>query len=531
MKNNGAYQQPLETSPVARMARAAGIVLLLNLLSRLLGFVRDASIAAVFGAGAATDAYLVAYTIPYFLETILGMAFVTVMVPVVTTYLVKGERRQGWAVASAVGNWTVLLTLVLAVAGIGLAPWLVKALAPGFTGQDYSLAVKLTRIMFLSLPFMATGMLVSGILNAGYIFTSPALAPATSNIIIIAIVLLGGARYGVTGLAVGTVFGFIGFLLIQLPDLPRLQFSYQRQFMPHHPAVRQIGRHLLPVCFSLAVVQLYLATNRVFASQLLPGSITALDFGNRLVAVPLGVFVASVTTAIFPALAEQAARDNHEEMARLIDRGLGLVTLMILPAAVGLIVLRQPLVQLIFQRGAFDAQATAMTSTAVLYFCFGLLAQAMHPIFTRTFYALQDVSVPVITGLISVVLNIIGSYILAPRLGHGGLALANSLAITLYTLMLYLTLKRRLPQIKGTALLAVVAKVGLIALVMGLLVWFAGQTLAVFAWQGSPLGLLLRTGVLVAAGVLVFAGLGLCLGLEEIKIIRGLFLKRLQRGH
>jgi len=511
------------------MARAAGIVLLLNLLSRVLGFVRDASIAARFGAGTATDAYLVAYTIPYFLQTILGMAFVTVMVPVVTNYLVKDERDQGWAVASAVGNWTALLMLSLALAGIGLAPWLVKFMAPGFTDQVYTLTVKLTRIMFLSLPFMATGMLVSGILNAGYIFTSPALAPTASNLVIIATVLLAGNIFGITGLAVGTVISFVAYLVIQLPDLPRLKFRYTRRLMPRHQAVQKIGCHLLPVCFSLAVVQLYLAINRIFASQLAPGSITALDFGNRLVALPLGVFVASVTTAIFPSLAEQAARENRHEMAHLINRGLGLVALTILPAAVGLIVLREPLVQLAFQRGAFDPRATAMTATAVLYFSLGLLAQAMHPVFTRAFYALQDVYIPAIGGLVSVGLNIFFSYFLAPRLGHGGLALANSLAITAYTLMLYLVLYRRLPQLTMVGLLAGVLRVGLAALVMGLLVWFGGRALEVFAWTGPFWGLFLRVVVLIAAGAFTFWGLGRLLGIEEINLITRMLRRRLER--
>lgn len=509
------------------MARAAGTVLVLNLLSRVLGFVRDASIAGRFGAGTATDAYLVAYTIPYFLQTILGMAFVTVMVPVLTNYLVKGERDQGWAVASAVGNWTALLMLSLALAGIGLAPWLVKF--TGFTDQVYTLTVKLTRIMFLSLPFMGTGMLISGILNAGYIFTSPALAPTASNLVIIATVLLAGNIYGITGLAVGTVISFVAYLVIQLPDLPRLKFRYTRCLMPRHQDVQKIGCHLLPVSFSLAVVQLYLAINRIFASQLAPGSITALDFGNRLVALPLGVFVASVTTAIFPSLAEQAARENRHEMAHLINRGLGLVALTILPAAVGLIVLREPLVQLAFQRGAFDSRATAMTATAVLYFSLGLLAQAMHPVFTRAFYALQDVYIPVITGFISVGLNIFLSYFLTPRLGHGGLALANSLAITVYTLMLYLALYRRLPQLMTARLLAGVLRVGLAALVMGLLVWFGGQALEVFAWTGPFWGLFLRVVGLIAAGAFIFWGLGRFLGIEEISLIAGMLRQRLQR--
>ncbi|GEA14697.1 putative lipid II flippase MurJ [Moorella sp. E308F] len=528
-KSNGKYARVPAGTPVARMAKAASIVLLLNLLSRVLGFVRDASIAARFGAGPATDAYLVAYTIPFFLQTILGMAFVTVMVPVVTAYLVRDDRDQAWAIASAVGNWTFLIMTLLAAAGAGLAPWLVQVLAPGFAGPVYDLTVKLTRIMFLSLPFMGTGMLISGILNAGYIFTSPALAPAVSNLVIIATVVLAGQAFGITGLAVGTVLSFAAYLAIQLPDLPRLQFRYSWRLLSHHPAVKRIGRNLLPVSLSLAVVQLYLATNRFFASRLAAGSITALDFGNRLVTLPLGIFVASVTTAVFPSLAEQAARQDRREMAHLVDRGLGLVALTIMPAAAGLIVLREPLVRLVFERGAFDPRATTMTAVAVLFYSLGLLAQAMHPILTRAFYALQEVVVPVTTGLFSVTLNIIFSYLLVPYLGHGGLALANSLAASLYSLLLYLALYRRLPELKAAALLGSTLRTGMAAVGMGLLVWLAGRGLGVFAWSQSLLGLFIRLTGLIAAGVFLFWGLALLLRIEEVNLISFMLRRRLHR--
>ncbi|MDN5344130.1 MAG: putative peptidoglycan lipid flippase [Clostridia bacterium] len=529
VKDKGKSVRVPVGTPVARMARAAGIVLLLNMLSRVLGFVRDASIAARFGAGAATDAYLVAYTLPYFLQTILGMAFVTVMVPVITTYLVRDDRDQGWAVASAVGNWTFLIMTLLTVVGGALAPWLVRLLAPGFTGPDFDLTVKLTRIMFLSLPFMGTGMLVSGLLNAGYIFTSPALAPAVSNLVIIATVILAGPAFGITGLAAGTVVSFVAYLVIQLPDLPRLRFRYTWHLLAQHPAVRRIGRHLLPVSLSLAVVQIYLATNRFFASQLAPGSITALDFGNRLVTLPLGVFVASVTTAIFPSLAEQAAREDRREMAHLVDRGLGLVALTILPAAAGLIALREPLVRLVFQRGAFDPRATALTATAVLFYSLGLLAQAMHPILTRAFYALQDVVIPVLTGLLSVGLNILFSYLLVPYLGHGALALANSLAASIYALLLYLALYRRLPELKAAFLLGAMLRMGLAALGMGLLVWGMGEALAIFTWSRSLLGLFIRVMGLIGAGVIAFWGLARLLRIEEVNFIGAMLRRRLQR--
>ncbi|MGI9953205.1 murein biosynthesis integral membrane protein MurJ [Moorellaceae bacterium AZ2] len=511
---------------VARLARAAGIVLVLNLLSRVLGFVRDAVIAAQFGAGPATDAYMVAYTIPYFLQTILGMAFLTVMVPTLTAYLVRGEKEEGWQVASALGSWTALSLTALALLGMATAPQLVPLLAPGFPPEVEGLAARLTRIMFLSLPFMGTGMMISGILNAGNYFTSPALAPALSNLIIIVTALFFGSHYGIEGLAVGTVVSFVAFLLIQLPDLHRMGFRYTWRLDHRHPVVRRVSLYLLPVIFSLAVNQLYLATNRFFASHLAAGSITALDVGIRLVSLPLGVFVAAVSTAVFPALSEEAARGRRKAMAHLTHRGLSLVALTVLPAASGLIILREPLVRVAFERGAFSSGATLMTAEVVYYASWGLLAQAVQPILMRSFYALGDVRTPALVGLTSVGLNAGFSSVLVRHLGHGGLALSNSLAATFYALTLYYFLKGRLPELNTPLLLRNLWLTLLAAGGMGLATWTGGHWLSIFNPLQGPWELASKVLVVTAGSAGIFLVLAWALKVEEMTLIKATLFKR-----
>lgn len=522
--------EEVKVGPVARLARAAGTVLIINLVSRVLGFIRDAAIAGRFGAGPATDAYMVAYNIPYFLQTILGMAFLTVMVPALTAYLVRGEREEGWRVASALGTWTALLMTVMALVGIIIAPDLVRVLAPGFSPEVQELAVRLTRIMFLSLPFVGTGMLVSGVLNAGYLFVSPALAPAISNVVIIITAVFFSSRGGIVGLAIGTVISFIAFFLIQLPDLPRLGFRYTWGLAYRHPAVRRVGLCLLPVIFSLAVNQVYLATNRFFASHLVPGSITALDLGIRLVSLPLGVFVAAVSTAVFPALSEEAALGNRREMAHLTHRGLSLVALTVIPAAAGLMALREPLVRLVFERGAFEARATSMTAEVVFYASWGLLAQAAQPILMRSFYALGDVLTPAVAGLLSVGLNIVFSLLLAPALGHGGLALSNALASSFYALALYAALKGRLQELRTLGLLKNLALIVLAASAMGFLAHVAGTWLYLFnplqtTWQIGFKILLTTVGASVT-----FLALAWIFKVEELILFLDLLRRRLERA-
>src|SRR5690606_24329380 len=223
-------------------------------------------------------------------------------------------------------------------------------------------------IMFPSIIFMGLGLMLSGILNTHKRFALPALAPALVNLVIILAVVLLGGRYGVEGLAVGTLAGFFCFWLVPLPGMGRISLRPGWGWDFRHPQVRQVLRAIIPVTFATGVNQVNLAANRFFASGLAAGSITALDLANRVMNLPLGVFAAAVATAVFPALAEKAARDDGPGLAREFTAALRLVSLTMLPCTVGLAVLREPVVRLLFDRGAFQEKATAMTAGALLYF-------------------------------------------------------------------------------------------------------------------------------------------------------------------
>ncbi|MGI6551889.1 MAG: murein biosynthesis integral membrane protein MurJ [Bacillota bacterium] len=483
------------------IARAAALVLAMNLISRLLGFVRDAVIARQFGASGATDAYLVAYTVPYSLQAVLGMAFVTVMVPAITSYLVKGEEEEGWRVASSVFNGTGLVLAFFTILGLLFAPLLVRILAPGFEQEDLLLATRLTRIMLPSILFMGLGMMVTGVLNAHKRFGLPAFAPAFTNIIIILAVLLFGAGFGIEGLAAGTLAGFIGFLAVQLPGLQRIKMRYRFILDREHPAVRRVAVAVLPATFAVAVNQILLAMNRFFASGLAPGSITALDFGNRIMNLPLAIFAAAVSTVIFPTLAEAAAEKEPAVFSRTFFRGLRLVSLAILPAAVGLMVLREPVVRLLFQRGAFDAAATDLTAGALFYFSAGLWFLAANTLLTRAYYALEDLKTPVAAGLAAIGSNLLFSFIFLPVLGHQGLALANSLAAGVNAFLLFLLLWRQLPGGREAGLGRSLVKMLAASLLMGWLVqgfWRLVSAGVTASWWGE-MSLLLAAAALGAA--------------------------------
>lgn len=495
------HPTPGRPAVAASVARAGGAVLLVNLVSRGLGFVRDMVIASTYGATPATDAFMVAYTLPYLLQSVLGMAFVTVMVPVVTAYLVQDREQEAWYVASGICNRMAVFLAAVTAGGMLLTPQLISLMAPGFAPEQAALTTELTRIMFPSLMLVGLGMLLTGILNACRVFTLPAAAPAAANLVVIAAVLLVGQRFWVHGLAWGTLLGFVAFFLIQWPPLSKRGFRYTFSWVGDRPEVGRVVASLLPIALATSINQLYLVINRALASGLDPGRITALDLASRVINLPVGIVAASIATVVFPVMAGQAAAGRREELARASSAGGGLVIFLSLPMAVGLMLLAAPLIQLLFGRGAFGAGATALTATALVYFAPGLPALAAKMLVTRTYYALGRYHIPLATGLASVLVDIGLSWWWLPVLGHGGLALANSAAATFDVLLLLWLLRRYLPAISYQPLLFSVTQTTLAALVMGLVV---GQAIRLFPPPAGTLGLLLWLLAATLGGSAVF---------------------------
>lgn len=432
------------------------------------------------------------------------MAFVSVMVPIFMPYISPEKREEGWQVAGGIVNLTAIILLIFTIAGYLAAPWLVRLTAPGFEGELFTLTTDLTRVMFPSIVFMGLGMLVTGILNAFKIFGLPAFAPGAANLVIIAAVILFGASYNIYAVAWGTVAGFMVFLLIQLPVLKRQGFNYRPGFNLGHPAVHRFITSVWAVVLGMSVNQIYLALNRVFASNLEAGSISALNFAYRLMTLPLGIFIAAVATAIFPALAQYAGEGQRQQMAQTLQRGLRMVLLVSIPAAVGLAVLNVPLVKILFQRGAFSAGDTLMTADSLFYFAFGLPALGINLVATRVYYALDDVRTPLYTGMFSVLINVIFSLLLLAPLQAAGLALADTLAAFTNALLMLYFLQRKEKVFAAAQLARPTAKIVAVSLIMG------AAALGTFVWgqailPSATLYYLLSTLLAVAAGTVLFA--------------------------
>ncbi len=506
------------------VAKAAGMILFINLAVKILGFLREAFIANAFGASAATDAYLVAYTLPYFLQAVLGYALVTAVVPAVNQYLEAKNNQEAWHVSSALINLTTVVLAICSIIGVCIAKYLVFLTAPAFPPEQMALATKLTMIMFPSLLFMGVGMVINGIGNAGYRFANGAFAPGFSNIIIILSVVLFSSRYGIEGLAVGTLISFFGFFLIQIPVLRKMGFRYEFTFDFRHPAVKKVAGSIFPIVLGVSVNQIYFAINRIFASGLAEGSISALNYANKLMQLPVGIFVAAVASAIYPALSAFALKEDKKELNFSLQKGIGLVALIAVPAMVGLMILRQPIVSLVYERGAFGAEDTIITAAALLYFCVGLVPYALNMVLTRAFYSIGNTKAPLLFGMFSIVFNVLFSVVLLKPMGHCGLALANSLAALINTGLLYFYWQKNQKAWDGKPLWKNIAKIAVASIIMAVVVElikdFGGNTFG----TGS-MGVLLTSGIGILLGVVVYMLAAFLLKVDYLKQIKEMFSK------
>lgn len=503
-----------------RVTRAAGLIGAATLLSRILGFVRDAVIAGFFGADLRADAFFVAFRIPnlmrrLFTEGALSVAFV----PVFTGFLTREGREAALGFAGTAIRLAVLLLMVISFIGWLAAPLLVRIMAPGFVEHpgQFGLTVLLTRIMFPYVFFVGLLALAMGILNSLEHFAAPALAPILLNIAMISAVFLIAPLSGepTAGLAAGVVIGGVLQLALQIPVLWRRGLRFRLRGPLFHPALARVGRQLLPTALGASVFQINVVIATVLASFLPPGSVSWLYYADRLVQFPLGIFAIAAGTAILPSLSRQAARNDLDALGETFAYALRFIFFITFPAMIGLIVLREPIIRLLFQRGAFDPYTTQATADALLCFTLGLWAFSGVRIMISVFYALQDTRTPVRTGGIAILTNLILGIFLMKPLGHAGLALAAALASMFHLFLLFSVLHRRLDANQWPRIVKSACKSLLCSLIMGVVVWRIAVS-GISSIDAPAIHLIAGLAVCVGSGILLYGALALLINRSEL---------------
>lgn len=451
------------------IVRASFTILLANFLSRLLGFLREVLIAHFFGARAVTDSFLVASVLPTTVAGLIGGALTTVFIPVFVEEREKHGEKRAWEGARAVYGVSLLYLLVMLFVSYLIAPFFIRAIAPGFTGERLRLALSMNRLMLPSLVFLGLLGLSTGIFQSYRLFTLPAVAGLLYNICLITF-LVGARQYPVLALALGSLLG-VAFQVAFLTLFARRRWpDWGLCFSLSHPMLRRIWTLMLPIFIGTGVGYLNLIVDRIFASLLPEGTIAALNFAVRVKEIPIGLFAVALSQAIYPVTSRQAVQGKVAELRDLFSRSLATLWLGIVPSVAGLMVLSRETITFLFERGAFTPQATAVTAQALFFYSLGLFATASLDVTGRVFYSFQDTRTPVQVGVLGLLLNILLNALLVRPMAHRGLALATSLSATFMFLVLLEILRRRMHGIGGRKLVEDLGKILCATFVMVLVI-------------------------------------------------------------
>ncbi|MFQ5936172.1 MAG: murein biosynthesis integral membrane protein MurJ [Acidiferrobacterales bacterium] len=496
----------------------------MTLISRITGLIRDIVFANVIGAGAgiAADAFYVAFRVPNFFRRIFAEgAFSQAFVPVYAEYRSRAGERERRAFLDCVTGMLAGIVVLVTIVGVIAAPLLVTILAPGFVGipQKYELTVQILRITFPYLAFISLVALAASVLNTHDRFALPAFTPVLLNLGLIAAALWLAPQLGNAGIALawGVLIAGVVQLLFQLPALYRIRVL-PRPRIARHEGVTRIRKLMLPAVFGSSVAQINLVVNTLLASFLVNGSVSWLYYSDRLMEFPVGVFGIALATVVLPSLSRAHVSASPQAFSQLLDWALRWVFLVSAPAAVGLIVLAEPILTTLFMHGKFSPYDVTMTARALVAFAIGLPAFILVKILASGFYARQNTHTPARVAALSVGTNIVLSLALIYPLAHMGLALAISLAAVVNAALLFRLLRKEgvYAPLEGWVkfLSRIAIAIGVMALVLALGIGDAS------GWAEAAVSArILRLAIFVALGIVVYVAAILVLGLRPRELV------------
>ncbi|MGI9055434.1 MAG: murein biosynthesis integral membrane protein MurJ [Pyrinomonadaceae bacterium] len=544
------------------VARSAGIVSIAVMFSRLLGLVRELIFANYFGAGFLMDAYQVAFRIPnvlrdLFAEGALSAAFVKVF----TDYQINKSEKEAWRLASLVMNALAVVLSVITIIGVLFSRYFVDLIADGFSPEKAALATTLTQIMFPFILLVALAAVAMGVLNTKGIFGIPASASTAFNVTSIlvglgfAFWLSGGgwispkdpnavpgfnAQWAIIGMAIGTLIGGAAQFLIQIPSLFKVGFRFEPILSFTDPGVKRVMKLMTPAILGTSAVQINVMVNTFFVSGI-EGGVSWLNYAFRLMQFPIGLFGVAIGTASIPVLSRMASEGKTGDFRKTLSDSLNLVFLMTLPSACGLIVLGEPIIRLIYSRGAFVEQDVSMTAWALTGYAIGLTGYAAIKVLSPAFYALDDAKTPMLIAVASIAVNAVASYFFRDwlsgvgvsaaypnGLGHVGVALATSTVALVNFFALALLMRKRISGLNGRQIIAGFIKIAIASALMSAVCYASYYFLADYLGTKTFMIKLIDAFVPIALGGITFVIAAKLLGVKELNQIYNAFKRKLK---
>ena len=516
---------------MSKKTKTTALVLMLIILtSKITGFFRDIVLAQTFGAGEITDAYLTALNIPVVLFDGISAALGTTFIPIY--FKIKSSKGQEEVnkFTSNILNIVIIISLIFVLLGVIFAPYIVKIFAVGFKGDVFDLTVNYSKILIFSMVFIAINGLVSSYLVAsGNVYISGAITIPFNIFVIIAIIFASVTESYV--MVYGTLIAYIAQLLFQLPLLIKKVYKHRLTVNLRDENIRQILFLVIPVFIGSYINQINAVVNRTLASTLDSGSITALNYANKLNMFAVGVIAVAISTIMYPILSKLASEGNKKLFKINISKSINMIVIIMLPIMVVMTTFSTEIVKVLFEEGSFNSHDTYLTSTALFFYSIGILAYGLKELLAKSFYSLQDTKTPVRNATISVVINIVFSIILVNIMGIGGLALASSISATVTTMLLLISLRKKIGKIGFSYILKTFIKGAIASIVMYIIMRIAYNYIFIY---GSRFALESRKFIAFNCFISVILGMStylivvLALKVKEVKEIFDAILFKLK---
>lgn len=442
------------------------MLMVIVLLSKIIGFLRDISLSYFYGASNISDVYLIALTIPTVIIGIIGKGIYTGFIPMYTNIEIHEGLEKANQYTNNLVNFVMLLCSGIFLVGIIFTEPIVKLFAAGFTGQTLELAIVFSRITLVSLFFSGLIFVYTAFLQVKGIFIIPAMMGLPANIIVIGSFFLS-SQTNVYVLAVGSVVATFSQFILLLVYSYKHQYSFRLGLNLKENNIKRMMLLALPVILGSSVEQINLLIDRTLASHIAEGGISALNYANTINLVVLGVIVSSITSVLYPKISKMASENNQKEIQRHLTVAINTINLFILPATAIYMLFPKEIIQLLFGRGEFDTQAIEMTSSALFYYSIGIIGMSHRELFSRVFYSLQDTKTPMINASLSMFVNIILNLLLYRTMGIGGLALGTSISFLLCSYLLFYQLRKKIGRFELKSITITFIKTGIGTILMG----------------------------------------------------------------
>lgn len=516
---------------MSKKTKTTALVLMLIILtSKITGFFRDIVLAQTFGAGEITDAYLTALNIPVVLFDGISAALGTTFIPIYFKIKSSKGEEEVNKFTSNILNIVIIISLIFVLLGVIFAPYIVKIFAVGFKGDVFDLTVNYSKILIFSMVFIAINGLVSSYLVAsGNVYISGAITIPFNIFVIIAIIFASVTESYV--MVYGTLIAYIAQLLFQLPLLIKKGYKHRLTVNLRDENIRQILFLVIPVFIGSYINQINAVVNRTLASTLDSGSITALNYANKLNMFAVGVIAVAISTIMYPILSKLASEGNKKLFKINISKSINMIVIIMLPIMVVMTTFSKEIVKVLFEEGSFNSHDTYLTSTALFFYSIGILSYGLKELLAKSFYSLQDTKTPVRNATISVVINIVFSIILVNIMGIGGLALASSISATVTTMLLLISLRKKIGKIGFSYILKTFIKGAIASIVMYIIMRIAYNYIFIY---GSRFALESRKFIAFNCFISVILGMStylivvLALKVKEVKEIFDAILFKLK---